>query len=88
MTYFTAEGWVALSAIAAVGILAFLHLLARMSATARALTQLKSDATSLRLGYAERLAALRAREAGEVVEVDAAEDQSPVDVEQALRQAA
>lgn len=86
MTYFPPEGWVALSAIAAVGILTFLHTLARLSESARAMSKLRIEASTLRRSYTERLAALRAREAGSVIEVDVVDDDEVV--QRALKQAA
>jgi hypothetical protein len=85
MTYFSSWGWVALSAIAAAGIVAFLHVLARQSESARAVVRLRIDADSLRKGYAQRLAALRAREAGGMIEVEPVEDRA---AESELRAAA
>jgi hypothetical protein len=86
MTYFPPEGWVAFSAIAAMGILAFLNVLARMSESSRAMTRLRIEAAELRRGYAERLAALRARESGAVVQVDADPDGDTI--QRALKMAA
>lgn len=80
MAYFGIEGWVALSAISAAGILAILHVLATLSGQERDLHDLRIRATELRQGYAARLANMRRREIGEadvevvgVIEPEAAE---------------
>ncbi len=69
MAYFPVEGWVALSVVGAAGILAILSVLARQFQHFRTVHDLRVEATGLRRGYAARLAAMRAKEAGEVVEV-------------------
>jgi hypothetical protein len=79
MAYFPIEGWVAISVVGAAGILAILNVMARQVEHFRCVHDLRVEATSLRRGYAARLAELRAREAGndgEVVEVGEMVDDS------------
>ena len=70
MAYFAAEQWVALSALAGVGILSVLSVLAAQFRHDRELFDLRQRAGELRTGYNARLAALREREHDAPVEVD------------------
>ena len=65
MAYFPGEAWVAFSVIGAAGIIGMLHVLASRFQHERDLHDLRVRATELRTGYAQRVAALRARERGE-----------------------
>ncbi|HMN39280.1 MAG TPA: hypothetical protein PKE29_00435 [Phycisphaerales bacterium] len=69
MAYFPVEAWVAFSVVGAAGILAILSVLAKQFQHFRSVHDLRVEATGLRRGYAARLAEMRAREAGEVIEV-------------------
>ena len=70
MAYFAPEQWVALSVVAGVGILAILHVLGAGFRHDRELHDLRLKAMELRTGYNARLAAIRAREQEEPIEVD------------------